>query len=150
MNNYKFKILGLDCPNCALKLEQAISKRKEIKFCNLVFISNLLIIESELDEVNVIKIINEVIAKVEPEAYLSFDENKEHHTHHHHEHHHSHHEHNHSYEHNHESKNLKKEIMMMVICLILLGIGLVFDQFNSINKYSFIVYIIEIHNRNVG
>lgn len=136
MNNYKFKILGLDCPNCALKLEQAINKRKEIKSCSLIFISNSLIIESELDDKDVIEVIKEVIEKVEPEAYLSFDEKEEHHEHNH-EHVH-HHEHNHS----HESSNTKKEIIMMVICLIFLGIGLIFDRFDSLSKYSFIIYII--------
>ena len=90
MNNYKFKILGLDCPNCALKLEQAINKRKEIKSCSLIFISNSLIIESELDDKDVIEVIKEVIEKVEPEAYLSFDEKEEHH------------EHNHEHVHHHE------------------------------------------------
>ncbi len=44
---YQLKISGLDCPNCARKLEEAINKLKGVKNAKIEFVKNTLTFESE-------------------------------------------------------------------------------------------------------
>ncbi|HOO32771.1 MAG TPA: heavy metal-associated domain-containing protein [Thermotogota bacterium] len=46
----KFKILGIDCANCAAKMERAIGKIDGIDRANLSFMTQKLIIETDLPQ----------------------------------------------------------------------------------------------------
>lgn len=70
-----FLIEGIDCANCAAKVEDKINKVKGIDEAVLNFMTSKLSIEFESsDEKDVEQIMNEVrriIAKMEPDAKLS-------------------------------------------------------------------------------
>ena len=46
----KFKITGLDCPNCAAKLASNIEKCEGISSAKINFLAERLTVETELDE----------------------------------------------------------------------------------------------------
>lgn len=50
----KFKVIGLDCANCARELEEELSKVKGVKKVSIAFITQKLVLEAddnEFDEV---------------------------------------------------------------------------------------------------
>lgn len=89
----KYIVKNLDCASCAQKIENMISKRKDVEECSLSFANSLLMIESsqEIDQ----KELEAAIQAIEPEVTIE-EKNKTHdeHVHHHedcgchHEHHH--------------------------------------------------------------
>ena len=92
---YKFEIKGIDCADCAAKLESKIAKIEGISNVSLSFLNSSLQYECNHDEAERIeKEVREVSAKEEPEAvitskghkHLHSDEHEEHHHEHHHEH----------------------------------------------------------------
>ena len=71
MKNYKFKIEGLDCANCASILESEISKIEHINNVSISFMSQRLSVDCEeknYDEV--VKLIKKVIKKEEPNVTI--------------------------------------------------------------------------------
>ena len=64
---YEYKIKGLDCANCANKIECELSKQKELKNVSVNFAKEKLIYESESNNLELIK---EIIKKLEPDARL--------------------------------------------------------------------------------
>lgn len=71
MKNYKFKIEGLDCANCASILESEISKIEHINNVSISFMSQRLSFDCEeknYDEV--VKLIKKVIKKEEPNVTI--------------------------------------------------------------------------------
>lgn len=67
----KFKIIGLDCANCALELERLIKKIDGVKEANINFISQKMEIELEENKKDdVIKNVKKVIKKEEPDVSL--------------------------------------------------------------------------------
>ena len=70
-----YKIEGIDCANCAEKIEEKINKIKEIEEATLNFMTSKLSIEfKSSDEKEVEEVMNEVkkiVAKMEPDAKLS-------------------------------------------------------------------------------
>ena len=153
MNEYKFNIGGLDCPNCSAKFERAIAGSKLFSDVSLSFVNKTLVLYSEEDYECVVIEINKIINKVEPDAFI-VDEH-EHHHHHHHEHHHEHcecgHHHDHHHDHHHEhcecnhhkhhEENNKINIIMMVLSIVLLVIGLIIDNFTSLDLLSIVLFI---------
>ena len=137
MKEYKFNIGGLDCPNCSAKLERAIAGSKLFSDVSLSFVNKTLVLHSEEDYECVVSEINKIINKVEPDAYIN---NEDEHHHHEHEHHHEHCECGHHHEH-HEENN-KINIIMMVLSIVLLVIGLVVDNFTSLDLLSIVLFVI--------
>ena len=45
-----YKVKKIDCANCAKKLERAIQKLPEVKSANLVFMTEKLVVESDINE----------------------------------------------------------------------------------------------------
>ena len=45
-----YKVKNIDCANCAKKLERAIQKLPEDKSANLVFMTEKLVVESDINE----------------------------------------------------------------------------------------------------
>ena len=67
----KFKIKGLDCANCAAKLERTINKIKGVEKATISFMSEKMSIE--LDEDNkkdIIKDVEKMIKKEEPDVTI--------------------------------------------------------------------------------
>ncbi|NLP16681.1 MAG: heavy metal transporter [Clostridiales bacterium] len=63
----RFKLEGLDCANCASKIEAAVSKLTGVKEATVNFMTQKLIIEADDD--NMSAIINEaqkIIGRIEP------------------------------------------------------------------------------------
>ena len=54
---FKYEITGLDCPNCAAKLEGLIGKNEKIDSVKINFITERLTVESEADEAEVTAIL---------------------------------------------------------------------------------------------
>ena len=64
MKNYKFKIEGLDCANCASTLESEISKIEHINNVSISFMSQRLSFDCEENNHDeVVKLIKKVIKK---------------------------------------------------------------------------------------
>ena len=45
-----YKVKNIECANCAKKLERAIQKLPEVKSANLVFMTEKLVVESDINE----------------------------------------------------------------------------------------------------
>ncbi len=150
MKEVEYYFNGIDCPNCAAKVEVLLNKKEEIKEARVNFLSKTIIIlyqenELEIDE------LERCIRKIEPDACLSKEElsDSNHHSHeqkHHeccckdHEHHHhegccqehEHHEcccgsqeHNNSY--NHKEKKNKLRVILLILGIALGISALVFS-----------------------
>ena len=66
----KLKIKGLDCANCAAGLERAIQKIDEIENANISFMTERMEIEYESSEEEIIKKIQKVIKREEPDVSI--------------------------------------------------------------------------------
>lgn len=71
MKNYKFKIEGLDCANCASTLESEISNIEHINNVSISFMSQRLSFDCEENNYGeVVKLIKKVIKKEEPNVTI--------------------------------------------------------------------------------
>ena len=68
----KYSVVGLDCPNCAAKLEGMIAKVEGIDSAKINFLSEKLTVESDLPAAELLAVIREA-AKAFPEK-VSIDE----------------------------------------------------------------------------
>ena len=69
--NKKFKLVDLDCANCAAKMEAAINKIDGVKEATVSFMTQRLVIEA--DDARFDQIMDEVVKackKVEPECEI--------------------------------------------------------------------------------
>lgn len=67
----KFKILGLDCANCAAKLEEEIQKVEGIDSASISFMSQRMEIEyDETKKEEIIKKVKEIINEEEPDVSI--------------------------------------------------------------------------------
>ena len=67
----KFKIKGLDCANCAAKLEGEIQKVEGVNEASISFMTERLVIECEENEKQeVMDRVNKVIKKEEPDVTI--------------------------------------------------------------------------------
>ena len=74
MKKYKYNINNLDCANCARKIEEILNKNKELK--NAIVNFNTSKISYEAEREFSIKVLNDIIKTVEPDAYVTKEENK--------------------------------------------------------------------------
>ena len=74
MKKYKYNINSLDCANCARKIEEILNKNKELK--NAIVNFNTSKISYEAEREFSIKELNDIIKTVEPDAYVTKEENK--------------------------------------------------------------------------
>ncbi len=71
MKEYKFKLKGLDCPNCANELESSLKKVPRINEVKVNFMMQRLTFSClEEDKENVLKQIKKVINRVEPDVKM--------------------------------------------------------------------------------
>ena len=114
MSARKYTLENLDCANCAMKIEDAISRLSGVENVSVVFATKTLFLESKLDEQKLFDTLQQTIDSVEDGVTL-IEKTKHHHEHgehcdcdheHQHEHHHENGEHcdcdhKHHHEHNH-------------------------------------------------
>lgn len=65
----EFLFDGVDCPNCALKIEKALNKRKEIFSAKLNFINKTVTVTYK-ENVDILKILNDCFKQTESSAYV--------------------------------------------------------------------------------
>ena len=72
MKKYKYNINNLDCANCAREIEESLNKNKDLK--NVIVNFNTSKLSYESDKEFTLKEMNDLVKKVEPDAYLSKEE----------------------------------------------------------------------------
>ena len=71
LKNYKYTLEGLDCANCAKKIEDTIAKNEEYKDVNVNF--STLKLTFKTDKQNPKREITQIIQKLEPEVEVLED-----------------------------------------------------------------------------
>ena len=74
MKKYKYNINNLDCANCAREIEEQLNKNKNFKNAIVNFNTKKISYESEKEYT--IKELNDIIKKIEPDAFISEEEIK--------------------------------------------------------------------------
>ncbi len=74
MSKYKYKINNLDCANCAREIEENLNKNENFKNVKVNF--NTMMISYETDKDISIESVNKLIKSVDPDAYISSEENE--------------------------------------------------------------------------
>lgn len=74
MSKYKYKINNLDCANCAREIEESLNKNENFKNVKVNF--STMMISYETDKDISIESVNKLIKSVEPDAYISSEENE--------------------------------------------------------------------------
>lgn len=74
MKKYKYNINNLDCANCAREIEEQLNKNKDFKNAIVNFNTKKISYESEKEYT--IKELNDIIKKIEPDAFISEEEIK--------------------------------------------------------------------------
>lgn len=71
MKNYKFKIEGLDCANCANELESALSKIDIISNVSIGFMTEKLSFDCDSENIDqAIKLVKKTIKREEPDVTI--------------------------------------------------------------------------------
>ena len=68
--NMKFKIKGLDCANCAAELEREIQNIEGVTKVSISFMTERMEVEYESSEEEIIKKIQKVIKREEPDVSI--------------------------------------------------------------------------------
>ena len=67
----KFKLIDLDCANCAAKMEESIKKISGVKDASVSFMTQKLVLEADDDMFDeIMKEVVAVCAKVEPDCKI--------------------------------------------------------------------------------
>ncbi len=67
----KFKLIDLDCANCAAKMEESIKKILGVKDASVSFMTQKLVLEADDDRFDeIMKEVVAVCAKVEPDCKI--------------------------------------------------------------------------------
>ena len=74
MKRYSYKITGLECANCALRVETALNKEKDFKNVSVNFASSKISYETDLE--NHFKKINSLLKEIEPGAKIVENQGK--------------------------------------------------------------------------
>lgn len=85
----EFNFENIDCPNCALKVEEALNKEADIIDAKVSFMNKKIIIKHK-DNVEVFETVNRVVGTVESDAYITSEHHECHSDHCHHHHHNNH------------------------------------------------------------
>ena len=121
-------IEGLDCPNCAAKIERKLNTLQRIKAATVDFLGKRVIVESEdFSQNELAKFIQAEVDKIENGVKISTKKLHSHSHNHHHSHSHSHsHEHSHSHDHSHshahgeeDTDKIKKKLLIGGILFVL-------------------------------
>lgn len=69
---FKFKITGLDCPNCAAKLAAQMEGKDEISSAKINFLTEKLTVESDMNESELILLLSDVAKKFDKNVNIEF------------------------------------------------------------------------------
>mgnify|MGYP000831632435 CR=1 FL=1 len=70
-NSIKFNIVGLDCANCAAKMENAISKLDDVENVSISFMTTKMVLKADEDKMDaVIAESEKIIKKIEPDVVM--------------------------------------------------------------------------------
>lgn len=68
------KVNGIDCANCAAKIENKISKIKKVNEASVNFMTGKVMIETETEDIEenniIVKEVIKIINKIEPDAII--------------------------------------------------------------------------------
>ncbi|WOD63699.1 heavy metal translocating P-type ATPase [Niallia taxi] len=127
-----FILEGLDCANCAMKIERGVSSIEGVDACQVNFATQTLSMEFSQEAEAIVAKTEKTIKRLEPHVKLrektaGGPKKANNHAHHHHHHSHAHeheHEHEHGHSHEHGNENMKRMIFRLVIGTIIAGAGL--------------------------
>ncbi len=127
-----FILEGLDCANCAMKIERGVSSIEGVDACQVNFATQTLSMEFSQEAEAIVAKTEKTIKRLEPHVKLrektaGGPKKANNHAHHHHHHSHAHeheHEHEHGHSHEHGNENMKRMIFRLVIGTIIAGTGL--------------------------
>ncbi|KLE15712.1 cation transporter [Clostridium sp. C8] len=67
----KFRLEGLECANCAAKMEKAINKLDGVKEATVNFVTTKLVIEAEDEKMTeIIKSAEKIVKDIEPDTVM--------------------------------------------------------------------------------
>ncbi|TRZ36947.1 cadmium-translocating P-type ATPase [Niallia circulans] len=122
-----FILEGLDCANCAMKIERGVSSIDGVDACHVNFATQTLSMEFSQEAEAIVAKTEKTIRRLEPHVKLrekaAGEKNKASNHAHHHSHAHDH-EHEHGHSHEHGNENMKRMILRLVIGTIIAGAGL--------------------------
>ncbi|MDE5055145.1 heavy metal translocating P-type ATPase [Niallia taxi] len=154
----EFLLEGLDCANCAMKIERGVSSIDGIKECNVNFATQTISLQYESnEEESIVAKTQKTINRLEPHVKLVEKHNgkrnkdkvhSHNHSHgaHNHDHDHEHghsHDHAHGHSHDHGNNDIKKMISRLVLGGLILGLG-IFSSVSGLAELSIflLAYII--------
>ena len=113
-----YTLKGLDCPNCAAKIEHDAAALEEISSASVNLMQQTLTVQTEHPHETVMELIERVVHRHEPDVEVIAGKT-EHHAHSHaHEHEHCHeHEHEHAHAHSHEHAHEHGDSMLLRLCI---------------------------------
>ena len=62
-----FKLKGLDCANCAAKIEEHVKKVDGVESASVSFMTQKMVVETSSDDEEILKKIKKVVKKEEPD-----------------------------------------------------------------------------------
>lgn len=66
-----FKLEGLDCANCAAKIEKAINELDGVKNATVNFMTTKMVIEAEDEKISdIIAVAEKIVKKIEPDVVM--------------------------------------------------------------------------------
>lgn len=66
-----YTLAGLECANCAAKMEKAIASLDGVNYATVNFLTTRLIIDGEEDKLNtIIKAVKKIVKKIEPDVEI--------------------------------------------------------------------------------
>ncbi len=69
--NYKYQIRNLNCPNCALKIENKISKLQDVSDISIDLVHHQMLVSSSSENKSLLKRINKIANHIEPGIMIS-------------------------------------------------------------------------------
>lgn len=63
-----FKLKGLDCANCAAKIEEKVKKVEGVEEASVSFISQKMVVETNSEDEKILKNIKKAVKKEEPDV----------------------------------------------------------------------------------
>ena len=142
----EFNFENIDCPNCAMKVEDALNKQEDIIDAKVSFMNKKIIIKHK-DNVEVFETVSKVLSDIETDAYL-VGEHHHHHDHHHECNCHHHHHHHHDNERLNFLDNIfkvttdaKLNIILGIIGVIIFIVGVVFKILKLYPEYLLYIFV---------
>lgn len=149
----EFTLEGLDCANCAMKIERGVSSINGVKECNVNFATQTISLQYDKEqEVEILTKAEKTITRLEPHVKLLEKQKRQkkkaqshsgEHTHEHvHDHNHDHdhgHSHAHGHTHEHGSNDLKKMISRLIIGGIIFGLGIFAPLSGTLELVTFLI-----------